>query len=114
MPLPNRLKSIFWSADTDRLDAEKHKTFIIHNTLVYGTFEEIRRLFSLYPKNVIIDVFTNKPSKIYPKEVFYFIKNYILPLRETELDEENYITSISGPVRQRAARNQSISLIRNR
>ncbi len=40
---------------------------------------------------------------VYFKQPFHFIKNYLLPLRNVPLDEQDYVTSISGPIRQRTA-----------
>lgn len=100
---PKNLQGILWSVDVDRLDIEKNKGYIIHQVLLYGTLEEIRWLFQTYTKKVIQDIFVNQPAKMYPKEYYQFIKNNILSLTNLKLDEHQYITSISGPVRQRTA-----------
>lgn len=103
--VPQRLQSVLWSTDVKLLDIEKDKGYIIHQVLIYGTFREIKWLFQTYSKKEIIDVFVKSPSKNYPKEVYYFIKNYLLNLKNISLSEDNYVTSILGPIRQRAADN---------
>ena len=102
--VPKRLQSILWSTDVHSLDLESDKNYIIHQVLIYGTLEEIRWLFNTYSKREIINVFLSKPNKIYPRAVFYFIKNFILGLKSRELQEEKYVTSISGPIRPRSTR----------
>ena len=39
---------------------------------------------------------------MYPKDMYIFIKNHLLQLTHIHLNEDNYVTSISGPIRQRA------------
>ncbi len=102
--IPKKLQPILWSTDIKLLDIEKHKGYIIHQVLLYGTFEELQWLFDTYSKEEIIDTFINHPSRMYSKSAFYFIKNFILSLKQKKLTEDNYVTSISGPIRQRAAK----------
>lgn len=100
---PKSLQGILWSTDVNRLDLEKNKGYIIHQLLLYGDFNELRWLFHTYPKQTIVKVFLSHPAKLYPKGVFRFVKNYILGLQKVPLDEEDYVTSFFGPVRQRTA-----------
>ena len=102
--IPKKLQPILWSTDVNLLDKERDKGYIIHQVLIYGTFEELQWLFLTYSKKEIIDVFINNPQKIYPRIIFYFIKNFILQLKDKKLPEEKYVTSISGPIVQRATR----------
>ena len=103
--IPPRLKSVFWSTDISKLHLQKHKGYIIHQILQYGQFEDLHWLFKTYGKKEVIRIFVNQPSKNYPKSVYYFIKNYVLGLKNKILDEQDYITSIFGPIRQRASKN---------
>lgn len=103
MLIPKTLKPLFWSTDFNQLDINKNKNFIIHQVLIYGTIEDIKWLFKTYSKKEIINVFVNKPSKNYPAEVYNFIKNYLLNLKNLKLEADKYVTSISGPIRQRAS-----------
>lgn len=103
--IPKSLQSILWSTDINLLDLEKHRGYIIHQLLLYGTFEDIKWLFKTYSKKEIIATFLTHPSKNYPREVFYFVKNYVLSLKNKKIDEDKYVTSISGSVRPRTAGN---------
>ena len=102
--IPKKLQPILWSTNVESLDIEKHKGYIINQVLIYGTMDEIQWLFDTYSKREVVRVFLAKPSKIYPKEMYYFIKNFVLNLRDKDLDDQDYVTSISGPTRQRTAR----------
>lgn len=99
--IPKRLQSILWSVDTDQLGIRKDKHYIIHQILIYGNTDELRWLFKTYSKAEIIKVFLF-PYKNYPRETFYFTKNYILNLKDKNLNEDAYVTSIHGPVKLRA------------
>jgi len=102
--IPKKLQPILWSTNVELLDIERDKRYIINQVLIYGTLDEIKWLFDAYSKREVVRVFLTRPSKQYPKEVYYFIKNFILSLKDKILDEQDYVTSISGPTRQRAAR----------
>ena len=102
--IPKKLQPILWSTNVSLLDKKRDKNYIIHQLLIYGTFEELQWLFSTYSKKEIIDVFINNPQKIYPRIIFYFIKNFILPLKDKKLSEGRYVTAISGKIIPRATR----------
>lgn len=100
---PKSLQAILWSSDVNQLDIEKNKGYIIHQLLMYGNLDELRWLFQTYSKRTVVDIFLSHPAKLYPKEMFPFIKDYILGLRGVSINEEDYVTSFFGPVRQRTA-----------
>lgn len=102
--IPKKLQPILWSTNIKLLDIERDKGYIIHQVLLYGTFEELQWLFKAYSKKEIIDVFINKPQKLYPRSMFYFVKNFILQLKDKSLSEGEYVTSISGKIIPRATR----------
>lgn len=102
--VPKKLQPILWSTDIKLLDLEKNKGYIINQVLIYGTLDEIKWLFDTYSKGEVVRVFLTKPSKQYPKVVYYFVKNFILRLKDKILDEQDYVTSISGFTRPRAAK----------
>jgi len=102
--IPKKLQPILWSTNVELLDIEKNKGYIVHQILLYGTFDELQWLFNTYSKEEIIDTFINHPSRMYSKSAFYFIKNFILGLKQKKLTEDDYVTSISGPIRQRATK----------
>lgn len=100
MNVPRKLQSVLWSTDVTKLDLQKDKYYIIHQVLIYGDFKELKWLFNNYLKTQVIKVFL-QPYKNYPKYIFYFVKNYILGLSNINLNEDDYVTSIYGPIRQR-------------
>ena len=59
------------------MDLERDRTYIIHQILKYGTFADIQWLFKTYSKKDVSQVFINKPSKSYPKPLFYTIETLI-------------------------------------
>ena len=63
--VPKDFQHILWSVDVNDLDIEKHKGYIIHQVLAYGTFAQIRWLFSTYHKKQVIEVFLKRPSKLF-------------------------------------------------
>jgi len=85
-------QNILWPCPPSALGLDKHKEFIIHRTLANSRdFEELHWLFTAYPKQTIIEVFRNKPQKIYTPSEFYFVKNYILKLINEQIKETTYI-----------------------
>lgn len=100
---PKSLQSVLWSTNVDRLDIDKDKEYIIHQILVYGTMDELKWMFRVYGKEIIKDVFIHHPAKMYTAKTYYFTKNFLLELSKRDLDRENYVTSIFGPIRPRAA-----------
>lgn len=79
-----------WSSEKERLDKERDKVYIIHQTLMYGTLEDIKNLFEIYSEEEIKDVFVQSPLRIYTPSAFNFIKNYVLEL-EAPLLVESYV-----------------------
>ncbi len=100
---PKDLQAILWSSDVNQLNLKKDKGYIISQVLQYGDLSEIRWLFTTYGRKAITEEFLRHPIKIYFKKPFYFIKNHLLSLANIPLDEEDYVTSISGSIRQRTA-----------
>lgn len=92
--IPKNLQGVLWSANVDQLDIEDHKRYIIHQVLMYGSFADIVWLFTMYPPDIIKTVFTKYPLKVYTKEAFHFIKNYVLGLKKESLALSNYVNTI--------------------
>lgn len=65
MNIPADKAHLFWSKDVHSLDSTQDKPYIIHQTLAYGTLEDMHWLFQTYPKQVIIDTFMKYPIKTY-------------------------------------------------
>ena len=57
--LPLFLKPYFWSYKFEQLSLEKNPRTIIQSLLRYGDQQATTWLFSVYPKNVIRDVFAS-------------------------------------------------------
>ncbi len=106
MKLPKRLQSVLWSVNIDHLNLEKDKYYIIHQILIYGSFADLQWLFKTYNRSKITETFLT-PYKNYPRNIFYFVKNYILGLKNSNLNENDYVTSIHGSIRQRTPPNFS-------
>lgn len=88
------LQGILWSKNIKKLDLEKDKVYIIHQVLSYGNLRQIKWLFKLYPSKEIEEVFLKHPKKVYSAPVFYFVKNFILELKEKKLPEKRYVKAV--------------------
>ncbi len=88
---PEGLQGILWSKDIKNLDLEKDKVYIIHQILSYGNLKQIKWLFTMYKPKEIQEIFLKYPKKIYSPSVFYFIKNFILNLKNKKLAAQNYV-----------------------
>lgn len=95
--IPASLQGVLWSTDISRLDLVRDRTYIIHQTLSSGRFEDIIWLFKTYPKKVIVDIF-RAPYKAYRPSRFNFVKTILL--RETTpLNEANYVINTPRDLR---------------
>ena len=97
--IPKTLQAVLWSADVSNLDPQKDKAYIIHQVLSYGRMEDLKWVFIAYPREKIIEVFKNSPYKDYTKSRFYFVKNYLLSLKNDPIDEKNYVKNIPRDIR---------------
>lgn len=79
-----------WSKGVAKLDKDKDRPYIIHQTLMYGTLEDIKDLFDLYSRREIVDAFINTPFRIYTPAAFNFVKKFILNLKKP-LSEKDYV-----------------------
>ena len=89
--IPSRLQGILWSASVNQLDLEGDKVYIIHQILMYGGFEDIKWLFKTYPQKTIKEIFVTRPLKVYTKEGFHFVKNYVLDFKGQKLPVGKYV-----------------------
>lgn len=67
------------------------RQYLIHFVLCYGTFEDMHWLLHRYVQEKIETIFIGYPMKIYSKQTFLFIKNFILNLRDVPLNEAQYV-----------------------
>ena len=89
--IPLEFQPILWSKNVNDLDIEMDKNYIIHQILSYGNLRQIKWLFNVYKKNELKEVFVKFPKRVYVPAVFYFIKNFVLDLREKRLIEQKYV-----------------------
>lgn len=92
--IPKYLQGILWSANIKNLDLEKDKNYIIHQVLMYGDFSDIKWLFQSYSLKIVQSVFIASPKKVYTKPIFKLTKDFILGLKETNLDEKKYVRTL--------------------
>ena len=94
MKLSKQLQSVLWSANTDNLDLEKDKYYIIHQILSYGRLADILWLLDNYPRKIINEVFMVS-FKDYARPRFYFVKDAVLGLKQWHPNEKYYVKNIS-------------------
>jgi hypothetical protein len=89
--IPPTFQPFLWSKNVEKMDRDRDKIYIVHQILSYGGLKELRLLFRLYDKKEIREAFIKFPKRIYQPSVFYFVKNFILELRNRKLKEEDYV-----------------------
>jgi len=92
--IPSSFQPFLWSKSVKKLDKDRDKVYIIHQILSYGDLKELRQLLRIYDRKEVAEVFTKYPKKIYRPSVFYFVKNFILELRNRRLKEEDYVKAL--------------------
>lgn len=97
--IPQRLQAVLWSTDVKLLDLEKDKGYIIHQIFSYGNLDDILWVIKTYSKKDIISTFTKIPFKDYRASRFNLIKNFLLGLRNFNLNEKLYIKNIPRDIR---------------
>lgn len=60
--LPQVVKSVLWSYDTNRIDLEVHRKTIISQVLNLGSYDATRWLFLQYGKELVTQVAQTVPS----------------------------------------------------
>lgn len=99
MKIPKRLQAVLWSTDIKLLGIEKDKGYIIHQIFAYGNFDDILWVLKAYSKKDIISTFTKIPFKDYRASRFNLIKNFLLGLRNFNLNERLYVKNIPRDIR---------------
>jgi hypothetical protein len=72
-PLPFS-KNLFWDVDTQKIDIEKNKNFIIERVLVRGGMSDVKKIFSIYGNDKIVSAI--KESKNLDKVTHNFCSSY--------------------------------------
>lgn len=89
--VPQRLQPILWSAEVKNLYIKKDRNYIIHQVLMYGSLSDIKWLFGVYTPETIKEVFISSPKRIYTKPIFRLVKDFILDIKEVDIEEERYV-----------------------
>ncbi len=76
--LPYRT-SLFWDCDATKLDAEKHKRYIISRILEHGRDDEVKWVWNFYDKNTIKEVFLKARDMSGPSVAYW---NLILKIKK--------------------------------
>lgn len=98
--IPKNLQSYLWSVNVNNLDLDKNKNYIINQILAFGGMDEYKWLFENYKKETIKEVFINKPSKVYNKKTYFFVKNFVLGLKDKDLNLYKYDRDLPRQIRQ--------------
>lgn len=99
--IPSRLQAVLWSTDIKHLDIVKDKGYIIHQIFAYGGWEDLLWVLEIYTKSEIINTFTATPFKDYREKRFLFVKNFILGLKNRQMNELRYVKNIPRDIRYR-------------
>lgn len=97
--VPKSLQGVLWSVDTDQLDLQKNKIYIINQVLAYGTWEQLKWLLNAYKRSEIAEVFQEHPTNDYTKPGINFVKNILLGLETVDLDLRRYDRSLPRYIR---------------
>ncbi len=89
MALPQSMQHLFWSTHIQNLHPKTDAAYIINQTLAYGTLEDLRWLFHIYPKTVIVETFLNHPIKTYTPSALHFAA-LILGISPKNIRHERY------------------------
>lgn len=76
--VPAALRPLFWDANIEALDTEKHKTYIIERVLEFGDEKAYRWLFNTYTNRDIIAV-TKKSRRLSRPTAVMMANFYNLP-----------------------------------
>jgi hypothetical protein len=81
--VPRQFQRVLWSYDIAKMDLEKDKKEIITQVLNYGTWEDLKLLYKLYPEKDIKKVIKNPQRGVWFKKVLNFwIKIYNIKLKK--------------------------------
>lgn len=93
--LPKDLQSVLWSRRVSSLNLQRHRDYIIHHVLRYGTLEHVRWLLKTYRPRTVRQVFLRHPIKVYSPSSLYFTKNFLLGLTDRIIDRRRYLAASS-------------------
>lgn len=85
-------QGIVWSKSKKKLN-HYDRAYKINQVLMYGDLAEIKKLVSRESLKEVRKIFINQPTKIYTKQAFNFIKNYILKI-DKDLEQSKYVKTL--------------------
>ena len=85
-------QALVWSKKKSKLSGED-EAYMINQVLMYGSLEEIKDLISKEGIGRVRKVFISRPTKIYTKPAFNFVKNFILKI-DRDLDQSKYVKTL--------------------
>ncbi|MBP7310588.1 MAG: hypothetical protein KA984_04805 [Candidatus Cloacimonetes bacterium] len=73
-------KHLFWDADLSRLSLDEHAGYIIPRVMDYGSWDDVRFVFSYYPKETLKQILLSAPS-LQIRTIHFFAHYFELPLQ---------------------------------
>jgi len=70
--IPKQFQKVLFSYRLNKIDLEKHKKEIITQVLNYGTWEDVKLLYKLYPEKEIKKVIKNPQRGVWLRKVLNF------------------------------------------
>ncbi|TSC53276.1 MAG: Uncharacterized protein LiPW39_361 [Parcubacteria group bacterium LiPW_39] len=70
--IPSNLRWLFWSYDINSLSLNEDKDYIIPQVLNYGTWDDVKWLFKVYPEKEIIKAVKNPGRGVWFEKVLNF------------------------------------------
>lgn len=70
--VPKQFQRVLWSYDVNKMDLEEDKKEIITQVLNYGTWEDLKLLYRLYPEKEIKKIVKNPRRGVWFKKVLNF------------------------------------------
>ena len=78
--------NLSWYTNT----ADEKSPDVVHQTLAFGTLDDIRSLKKKLGEQKIKELFLHYPKKVYTASTLNFVKNFILGISDS-IDEQKYL-----------------------
>jgi len=85
-----RFKRLLWSVNSEKIDIDQDRIYIIHQVLAWGEPEDLRLLFKIYGNEEVRSVFIKHPKRVYTYPALRFVEI----LLEAKVDCSKYVSSI--------------------
>lgn len=87
----SNFRRLFWHMDGKKLDPKKDKNLIIHQTLAYGSWEDMQNLLEIYGRETVRAEFIKSKAGTYQPAVLALVQ---FILGAPEIDKSKYIKKI--------------------